>query len=30
VQLNRADAADYAKDLELFKESIAFVKKGRR
>ena len=30
VQLNRADPADYAKDLELFQESIAFVKKGRR
>jgi len=30
VQLNRADPADYAKDLELFRESIAFVKKGRR
>ena len=30
VQLNRADPADYANDLELFQESIAFVKKGRR
>ena len=30
VQVNRADPADYAKDLELFRESIAFVKKGRR
>ena len=30
VQLNRADPADYAKDRELFEESIAFVKKGRR
>ena len=30
VQINRADPADYAKDLELFQESIAFVKKGRR
>jgi hypothetical protein len=30
VQVNRADPADYAKDLELFQESIAFVKKGRR
>jgi len=30
VQLNRADPADYAKDLELFQQSIAFVKKGRR
>jgi len=30
VQLNRTDPADYAKDLKLFEESIAFVKKGRR
>jgi hypothetical protein len=30
VQVNRADPADYAKDLELFQDSIAFVKKGRR
>jgi hypothetical protein len=30
VQLNRADPADYAKDLELFQETIAFEKKGRR
>jgi hypothetical protein len=30
VQVNRADPADYAKDLDLFQESIAFVKKGRR
>jgi hypothetical protein len=30
VQLNRTDPADYAKDLALFQESIAFVKKGRR
>jgi len=28
--VSRADPADYAKDLELFQESIAFVKKGRR
>ncbi|HZT62528.1 MAG TPA: hypothetical protein VFA36_05295 [Burkholderiales bacterium] len=30
VQVNRADPVDYAKDLALFQESIAFVKKGRR
>jgi hypothetical protein len=30
VQIERADAADYAKDLELFQASIDFVKKGRR
>jgi hypothetical protein len=30
VQINRADPADYAKDLELFQASIEFVKKGRR
>ena len=30
VQVNRADPADYAKDLELFQASIEFVKKGRR
>jgi len=30
VQVNRADPADYAKDRELFEQSIAFVKKGRR
>ena len=29
VQINREDAADYAKDLELFKSSIEFVKGGR-
>ena len=29
IQVNRPDAADYAKDLELFQESIAFVKGGR-
>jgi hypothetical protein len=30
VQINRADPAEYAKDLELFQASIEFVKKGRR
>jgi hypothetical protein len=30
VQINRADAADYEKDLELFQASIDFVKAGRR
>jgi hypothetical protein len=30
VQVNRADPADYAKDLQLFQDSIAFVKRGRR
>jgi hypothetical protein len=30
VQIDRADAADYAKDLELFQASIDFVKQGRR
>ena len=30
VQINRADAADYAKDLDLFKDSIDFVRSGRR
>ena len=29
VQINRADAADYAKDLELFRASLEFVKAGR-
>ena len=29
IQISRGDAADYAKDLELFEESIAFVKGGR-
>jgi len=29
VQINRADAADYAQDLPLFRESIEFVKSGR-
>ena len=30
IQIDRADAADYEKDLDLFKASIDFVKKGRR
>jgi len=30
VQINRANAADYEKDLELFQASIDFVKAGRR
>ena len=30
IQINRADAADYEKDLALFQDSIAFVKAGRR
>jgi hypothetical protein len=30
IQIDRADAADYAKDLELFQASIDFVKTGRR
>jgi hypothetical protein len=30
IQIERADAADYAKDLELFEASLEFVKKGRR
>jgi hypothetical protein len=30
VQINRADAAEYEKDLEVFQASIDFVKKGRR
>lgn len=29
IQINREDAADYAKDIKLFEESIAFVKGGR-
>jgi hypothetical protein len=29
VQINRADAAEYAKDLALFEESVDFVKRGR-
>ena len=30
IQINRADAADYEKDLELFQASHAFVKGGGR
>ena len=30
IQINREDAADYVKDLELFQASIDFVKAGRR
>jgi hypothetical protein len=30
IQINRSDAADYEKDLELFKASLEFVKGGRR
>ena len=29
IQINRAEAADYEKDLELFRASLAFVKGGR-
>ena len=29
IQVNRADAADYEKDLELFRASLEFVKGGR-
>src|SRR5262245_4780965 len=29
IQINRSDAAEYAKDAALFEESIAFVKGGR-
>jgi hypothetical protein len=29
VQVNRADASEYGKDLELFRSSIEFVKGGR-
>lgn len=29
IQIDRADAADYAKDLELFKASLDFVKAAR-
>jgi hypothetical protein len=29
IQIDRADAADYAKDLDLFKASLEFVKAGR-
>jgi hypothetical protein len=30
VQIKRADAADYVKDLDLFEASLDYVKKGRR
>ena len=30
IQINRDDAAEYEKDLELFRASIDFVKAGRR
>ena len=30
IQINRDDAAEYEKDLELFQASIDFVNKGRR
>jgi len=30
IQIDRADAADYEKDLELFQASLDFVKSGRR
>ena len=29
IQINRADAAEYEKDLELFRASLEFVKTGR-
>jgi hypothetical protein len=29
IQINRADAAEYAKDLDLFQASLDFVKGGR-
>ncbi len=29
IQINRADAAEYEKDIELFQASIEFVKAGR-
>ena len=29
IQINRADAADYEKDLPLFRASVDFVKGGR-
>src|SRR5579862_5239592 len=29
IQIDRAEAADYAKDLDLFQASLAFVKGGR-
>ena len=30
IQIDRPDANDYAKDMELFKASIDFVRQGRR
>ena len=30
IQIERAEAADYEKDLELFQAALDFVKKGRR
>ena len=30
IQIKRANAADHAKDLQLFQDSIDYVKKGRR
>jgi len=30
IQIDRADAADYEKDLELFQASLDYVKAGRR
>jgi len=30
IQIDREDAAEYEKDLQLFKDSIDFVKTGRR
>jgi len=30
IQIDRADAADYEKDLELFKAALEFAKAGRR
>jgi hypothetical protein len=30
IQIDRADAADYEKDLDLFRASLEFVKSGRR
>ncbi len=30
IQIDRAEAADYEKDLELFQASLDFVKSGRR
>jgi hypothetical protein len=29
IQIDRVDAADYEKDLELFRASVEFVKAGR-